>query len=400
MDLIYTLEPPPRVGFSSIFLAGPSPRDGAPGSWRPEALEYLRARGYAGHVYVPETRDGSPAPYADQVAWEEMALNRADVILFWVPRDMDKMPGLTTNDEWGTWKGSGKVVWGCPPDAPKTRYQLHHARKLLVPTSSTLKSTVESALNRLLQLGAPAPRTGAELEVPAHVWSTASFQSWYENLKAAGNRLDGARVEYTFRVGPGRRFIFLWCLWARVWIAAEGRHKENEIVLGRPDVSTVVLHGPTRNPAGRQLRDVRVALVREFRTLVSNLRGRVAELPGGSSKASAGTRTALETAAEEVAEETGFHLDPTRLRYVGSRQIAPTLSSHCSHLYAAELTEDEMDRLELEASKGEARGVEEDTERTYLEVITLEELLGRDDVGWESVGQILHAAYSHSLGMT
>ena len=398
MDLIYTLAPPPAAGPSSIFLAGPAPRDGAPGSWRPAALGYLRARGYAGHVYVPETRDGSAAPYEDQVAWEEMALNRADVILFWVPRDMAKMPGLTTNDEWGTWKGSGKVVWGCPPAAPKTRYQLHHAKRLLVPVSSTLESTVESALNRLLQLGAPAPRTGAELEVPAHVWSTASFQSWYGNLKAAGNRLDGARVEYTFRVGPGRRFIFRWCLWARVWIAAEGRHKENEIVLGRPDVSTVVLHGPAKHPA--QLRDVRVVLVREFRTPVNNDRGRVAEPPGGSSKVSGGARSALETAAEEVAEETGFHLDPTRLRYLGARQIAPTLSSHCSHLYAAELTEDEMDALELEADRGVPRGVEADTERTYLEVTTLEDLLGREDVGWESTGQILHAVYAHSLGMT
>lgn len=385
MDIVYARDPFPTNGHSSIFLAGPTPRAEDVPSWRPEALRLLQELGYTGTVFTPEPRDGQwAANYDTQVDWEDEGLNRADVILFWVPRDMATMPAFTTNDEWGGWKASGKVVFGAPPAAPSVRYQRSYATRYGAPQATTLEGTIQAALGRLKELGAPAPRAGAELTVPAHVWSTSAFQGWYKSLKAAGNRLEGARVEYGFWVGrpPGK--LFLWALKAHVYITAEGRSKTNEIVLGRPDVSTVVLFGP---PHPTEPLMTEVVVVREFRTPVNNSRGMVTEPPSGSSKTDRDPRV---TAAEEVSEETGFHLAPERLEYLGARQLAATLSCHRSHLYGAELTSSEI--AQVRSGSGEARGVAEDTERTYTEVISLNDLGKRDDLDWSAVGQIIYGA--------
>ena len=73
----------------SIFLAGPVPRDLDTPSWRPYAISYLQNKGYNGIIYNPET---SAADYTDyyeeQFAWEHNALDRSDIILFWIPRDI------------------------------------------------------------------------------------------------------------------------------------------------------------------------------------------------------------------------------------------------------------------------------------------------------------------------
>lgn len=142
---------------NTIFLAGPTPRSSAvmdgfdgepPPSWRPKAIRYLKRFGYNGNVFVPEPRQGYHWPkYDDQLNWENECLTMADCILFWIPREMRAMPGLTTNDEWGQWKDSGKCVLGVPRDAQKVRYQIWWARKLHVPLSHKLKHTVMDALD-------------------------------------------------------------------------------------------------------------------------------------------------------------------------------------------------------------------------------------------------------------
>lgn len=151
--VVYALEEPPEVIGKSIFLAGPTPRKSDVASWRPEALRILEETGYDGVVFVPEDRSGIwHGNYDHQVEWEERYLNMADVILFWVPRNMQDMPALTTNDEWGFWKDSGKVVLGSPKDAPSMRYQQHYARQLGVQVSHTLPDTVSNALALMAQL--------------------------------------------------------------------------------------------------------------------------------------------------------------------------------------------------------------------------------------------------------
>lgn len=137
----------------SIFLAGPSPRDKDTPSWRPFAIDYLHKFGYDGNVYIPEMLNGweESYVYTDQIEWEEKALNKSDVIVFWIPRDLKTMPAFTTNIEWGYWtsKNPKKIILGYPKDTEKMNYLKYYADKLNIPVTHTLKETMVVAMNKI-----------------------------------------------------------------------------------------------------------------------------------------------------------------------------------------------------------------------------------------------------------
>lgn len=112
-------------GDKSIFLAGPTPRSVNVETWRNEAVQILRGLGYKGIVYVPEQqiRDAN-YDYNNQVWWEKEALNNANTIVFWIPRDIKTMPAFTTNVEFGYWlsKNKDKVIYGRPDESEKNKY--------------------------------------------------------------------------------------------------------------------------------------------------------------------------------------------------------------------------------------------------------------------------------------
>jgi ADP-ribose pyrophosphatase YjhB (NUDIX family) len=374
--LVYTGEEPPEAYARSVFLAGPSPRRADVRSWRPEALAHLAVAGYDGVTFIPEHRPGGGAAvdYDAQVEWETRCLHLADVVLFWVPRDLADLPGFTTNVEWGVWQGSGKAVFGAPPAAANNDYLRRAARLLRVPVADTLPGTVGHALDLL---GDGAWRRGGEREVPLIVWRTPSFQQWYAAQRAAGNVLEHARHVWTFWSEPERRTVFVWALQAEVWVAAEGRSKTNEFVLSRPDLAAVLLYR-----RADPVRETAVVLVREFRTPVANATGYVWELPSGSSGELTDPR---EVAAAELAEETGFALPAQRLVDHGSRQAVATFSGHRAHLFSAELTAAEL--ADLRARRGQVFGVG-GTERSHVEVVTLETILRERLVDWSTLGMI------------
>jgi hypothetical protein len=380
MQVVYANQAPPESWTSAIFLAGPTPRKHTTlPSWRPNAIQILAEMGYEGVVFVPEDETGEwQHSYDDQVDWEEMCLNLADVIVFWVPRNIEQMPAFTTNDEWGYWKSKdpAKLVLGTPEDAPKVKYQRNYAEKLNIPTYNTLKGTCIEALNKI---GDGAMRSGGERHVPLHIWRTPAFVRWYNNLKAAGNRLDGAKVEWVFRVGPNQSFIFFWIMHVDVHIEAEKRNKRNEVILARPDIATIVLYERLEN-----MLDSRIVLVKEFRSPVSNESGYVYEVAGGSSwKEEQNPRV---IAADECFEEVGLRLNASRFVEHGSRQLSATSLTHHAHLFSSQLTSFEMD--EVVANAHVVRGVEADTERTWAEVYTYREILERRDIDWSMLGMI------------
>lgn len=382
MQVVYAQSALPTRCLASIFLAGPTPRDARTPSWRPEALALLAARGFAGTVFVPEPEDGAfRDDYDAQVAWETAALDRADCVLFWIPRDLAAMPALTTNDEWGHLKDSGRVVLGAPPEAAKVRYQRWWAERLGVAARDTLADTIDAALDALGPLGEGDRREGGACDVPLLVWRRPEFQRWYGRLCAAGHRLDGARLLWTFRARRPPRAVVLWALQVDVWITAEARAKRNEVLLGRGDLSATVLYR-----RGESLRDSEVVLVREFRSAGSGADGFVHELPGGSSWHGADPRR---TAAEEVEEEVGMALAPSALREVGARPLAATLCVHHAHVYALALTPAQIDALR--ATAGAPRGLIEHSEVTWVEVRRVGEILDARDVDWSTVGMILAA---------
>lgn len=389
MKVIYAREEMPEIISKSIFLAGPSPRNrNEIQSWRPEAIKILEAQGFDGAVFIPEPREATDDyVYEEQVEWEEKFLKAADCIVFWIPRDLKpdtkqacKMAGLTTNVEWGVWCDSGKVVLGCPNEAEKVQYIKYYANKYRVPLAETLSETLSNAID---YLGDGAPRSGGERHVPLFIWRTESFQSWYKQLKKAGNRLDYADLLYSFRP-QHKQFVFLWILKVDVYIAAEDRYKTNEFVLARPDISSVVMYS-CPNPQGDGLVDYEVVLIKEFRSPACTEDGFIRELPGGSSHKQ-GEAPEI-TAAEEVCEETGFSLDPKRLQYKGAQQLVGTLSSHKSHLYSVELSKEEMNYFKYQ--KDIVHGNIEDSERTFVEVHNVLDLLNNKNIDWSTLGQIL-----------
>jgi len=151
--LIYAHETIPKKT-KTIFLAGPTPRDPSVRGWRLNAIYHMVTKRFDGKVLIPEPRDGKWLEnYDAQIEWEAEALRKATVLLFWIPRDLSttpsgelKMPAFTTNDEWGVYKATGKVVLGVPDDAPNTRYQLYYANKYKVPVSFTLEHTCANAI--------------------------------------------------------------------------------------------------------------------------------------------------------------------------------------------------------------------------------------------------------------
>jgi hypothetical protein len=89
-------------------------------------LSILEGLGFQGSVLVPEPEDGVwPKNVLEQVEWEHQGLEAASsfgCVAAWVPRELEKMPGFTTNVEFGLYVGCGRFVYGRPNGAPHTGY--------------------------------------------------------------------------------------------------------------------------------------------------------------------------------------------------------------------------------------------------------------------------------------
>lgn len=387
MKVVYALQEPPETYSKSLFLMGPTPRAETGGeSWRPMMIDALEKAGYDGVVYVPETEDGKwQHSYVEQIEWEQRYLAQCDRIVAWVPRDLEKMPAFTTNVEFGQHVASGKLVYGRPEGTPKTRYldalYRRHNKDLSRLVS---KDILDLAAVAVSDIGDGAERTGGQRAVPLDVWCSKQFQAWHSELEHAGNRLDDARLLWNFRVGPKGNFLFSYALHVKVWVAAEERHKENEYVFSRTDISAIVPYYLGED-------EPRVVLVKEYRATGRTRDGFVHELPGGSSFKT--DRVPTEVASEEMREETGIEIEPARFRLVNARQVGATVSSHRSYVFAVELTEEEHEQaVQLEES-GTRLGVIEDTEITYVEVRPLSEILSERLVDWSNVGMIMETLH-------
>lgn len=118
----------------TIFLAGPTPRDKNVPSWRPDFIYELSKMGFKGTILVPEKEVYTEHyQYEDQIEWEDEGLQAADLIVFWVPRNLENMPAFTTNVEFGEFLKSGKSILGYPMNAEKMRYLHKKALKYDIP---------------------------------------------------------------------------------------------------------------------------------------------------------------------------------------------------------------------------------------------------------------------------
>ncbi len=377
MEVRYARTPFPTEAHRVIFLAGPTPRSPEVQSWRGEALALLRDElGFTGTVYVPEDEGGGMhGNYEEQIVWEVVALRRSDVVVFWIPRDMATMPGLTTNDEFGWLKGRTRVVLGAPRSAAKVRYQIHHARKLKIPVRETLRETLQEAVQ---MVGPGAERRGSDVMVPAHVFATSAFQVWKAGALTRGNNvLLDLQVRDIVCLSDGK--VVFWTIWVKVAITEEdGRVKQNEIVVGRSDLSSVVVW--CRDEA--DIMNSKLVLVEEFRPAG----GKVLELPGGSQLY--GNSDALDVALEELHEELIMERKREDLVTLGTRRIAPTIAPHRNHAFAVAVSPETIAHYEKLSRENVFFGVEADMERTYVRVKTIREVFASQECCWTTLGII------------
>lgn len=124
MQIIYSNHPiPALLPAQSVFLAGPTPRDSNTKSWRPNAIKHLNFRNYSGAVFYPEWDDTlATVDYDSQVGWEQEGFMRSLFIVFWIPRELNRMPAFTTNVEFGRFAHFPNTLYGRPTDAPKNKY--------------------------------------------------------------------------------------------------------------------------------------------------------------------------------------------------------------------------------------------------------------------------------------
>jgi 8-oxo-dGTP pyrophosphatase MutT (NUDIX family) len=235
---------------------------------------------------------------------------------------------------------------------------------------------------------APVRKSEGELQVPDHIWHLPHFQNWLQAQKNAGNRLDGFKPVFEFYVAGGK-FLFFWAAHVNVYIAAEDRNKTNEIVISRPDIKHIVLlHKPLR-----LAKRIKAVMVREFRSPAATPDGFILETPGGSTLKE---EAPLDTACEELFEETGVRISPERLVELGARQLMGTMSAHKAHVYAVNLTDEDMDSVLQQV--GKVHGKAEDSERTWVEVHDVEALLTERTTDWSTLGMIYAAI--EALGLT
>jgi 8-oxo-dGTP pyrophosphatase MutT (NUDIX family) len=218
-------------------------------------------------------------------------------------------------------------------------------------------------------------RVGGEAYVPAYIWKTAQFQSWYNDLKKAGNSLEKANLLYAYTTPSG--FIFSYMMKVSIWVKSENRYKSNEIIVSRRNVSNVIAYS-----------DSRIVLIKEFRSPVSNKDGFVYELPGGSSFDD--SIDPLENARTEFFEEVGYLVkEKNRFTHVADRQLAATVTTHKTNLYALKLEEDEVDKIAMLGKEKERdiTFIGDSDEHTYVVVINKDGLFDLP-VDFSTIGMI------------
>lgn len=144
---IYALENQNDNECQSIFLAGPTPRDHSSPSWRPDMIKILRDAGFEGDIFIPEKRGNYlDYEYGTHTRWEVEHLNKATLILFWVPREKNAMPAFTTNIEFGEFLHSGKIVLGYPEWAERMRYLKERCIMHDIPHFHTMEEVANCAI--------------------------------------------------------------------------------------------------------------------------------------------------------------------------------------------------------------------------------------------------------------
>lgn len=120
----------------------------------------------------------------------------ADVLLFWVPRNMTTMPGLNTNIEFGRHESSGRLVLGLPPEAVSVHYLRRAAETHGAPVRTTLRETTRATIS---MINGGADRAEPDRDIPLLIWRTDAFQAWRADFSG---ELQSARLLWAWSPSP------------------------------------------------------------------------------------------------------------------------------------------------------------------------------------------------------
>lgn len=389
LTIVHSDDPMPTYCHSTIFLAGPSCRfeEGMviEESWRHRAIEILRKSGYTGHVFVPIPKkffEGIGTTvletlehYDEQIKWEDQALARADVIVFYLERS-DKNTGLTTNIEFGRYLESRRMVYGHPFDAVSVRYLDQQVAKRGYQVHLEANEGDDGALTGVIKeaierIGEGAERKGGECLVPLLYWRTGQFQEWYQNIVSAGNVLAGFVPKTAITLSDsGTKYhndgqLFGYAAWVKIHVKAEDRYIDNEWIFSRTHASYVVPF--YIDPKGKR----HFVFIKEFRSPVNNSQGFVYGVPGGTSPD--GDIDPIDNAMQELREETGIDIkERSRYKVLGNRQMFAAFSTSKIFAVGVQLTEEEFLAAKESADRGEVHGADPE-ERCKIVILTEEE---------------------------
>lgn len=384
MDIIYAQESIPETMTKALYLAGPIAYDPHGHNWRKEALTFLEEKQYDGIVYYPIARnENPPEDWTAHIQWEQQAIQRSDIIVFWIPESLSSIPqNFLIGIEFGKYLPGRNIIVGCTQKTVANEIFKYFADQNNIFVFPTL---TESLVKAIEQIGKGAERKGGETKVPLHLWKQDHFQNWLKAQKRAGNRLDDVfSIALQFWVNP--TLPLYWGMHVNLFITAENRHKSNEIVVSRPDIKHVVAY---YRPNDKNFWNIEVVLIREFRSTATTSDGFIREIPGGSSYKE---KSAKQTAVEEFQKETGMQIEVERLVPLSPRQVAGTTTAHKAYIFALELTEKEI--ADIKQQRGKRFGNENETEQTYPEVYTVKDLLEIPYTDWSNLGMLFMALYN------
>ena len=153
VNTLFSDDPILQLPTKTIFLAGPTSRENDfSKSWRKDILHVFEQIGFDGTICIPEFRHQrlfEDTDWESQVKWEWQLLDAASCILFWVPRSMPDMPGLTTNLEFGTYlqKKPCQVLLAYPEGAEAMQWMTLRYKEMTAkkPIHNMVMAAVEAA---------------------------------------------------------------------------------------------------------------------------------------------------------------------------------------------------------------------------------------------------------------
>lgn len=147
----------PHRNSPSVYLDGPkSTVSGL--SWRKKLFEILQQQGFTWTVIVPECRkDNQVPPYGTEefYHWENVVMNMASTIMFWMPRDSTIFPARDMNDRWGHYKHEKNIILGYPPRTENINYQGWYAKKhgiTMVHSLENMAQYIKAVLDQFANL--------------------------------------------------------------------------------------------------------------------------------------------------------------------------------------------------------------------------------------------------------